>query len=123
MMSANTDLRGPMMMMIVGTAALFFPTILNMSLITVFGNDNILMYGPTDNATFDLARTTIILVVQTIGAIAFLRGLLFFYKSGTGQSQPGTLTKGFTHTLGGILCLNIVAAKNVLYTTLGIVGS
>lgn len=123
MMSNNTDFRGPSTMLIMGAFMIFFPTFIDISLTTVFGNANILQYTDTNNANWDNMRETIIKIVQFIGAAAVFRGGLFFHKVGTGQAQPNTLTRAFTHVIGGVLCLNIVAAKDILYGTLGILQS
>ncbi|MBB72856.1 MAG: hypothetical protein CMF50_10730 [Legionellales bacterium] len=118
MMSSQADLKGPLANIFFGMALIFSPTIINVGLTTVFGDASVLSY-PGDNRGWDEMGQTIVLIVNFVGGVAFIRGLFHLNKVGSGQAQQGTFAKGIIHLIGGILCLNIIGAKNVLYTTLG----
>jgi intracellular multiplication protein IcmC len=120
-MGAQHGLRGPFIMVVVGIACLFFPNTLTVGLTTFFGDSSILAYPTTDSALTDQAMDVLIKIVQLVGIIAVLRGLLLFHKSATGQAEQKTMGRAFTHVIGGILCINIVATTDVVYSTLGIV--
>jgi|GEM_PF-1211862 len=123
MMSNNADLKGPVMMLIAGTGCLFFPSMIDTGLQTLFGTDSILVYYTQKGDLFAQARNVLIGIVWLVGAIAFLRGLMLFYKTGTNQAEQKAGPRAVSHLIGGILCLNIVATKNVIYSTLGIFGN
>ena len=47
-------------------------------------------------------------------------GFLILTKA-TGQgAQPGTISKGFVHIIGGVLAINIVQTINMLQATVGL---
>jgi len=54
--------------------------------------------------------------------IAILRGFLILTKV-TGQgSQPGTISKGFIHMLGGVMAVHIVKTVEIMANTFGTGG-
>ena len=80
------------------------------------GSNNL---GVTDiaNATFDKFVAVIVLIIQFIGWIAFVRGLLMIKRAaeGSGQASYGTAV---THILGGILAANLIAFIDLLQQTM-----
>ncbi len=70
---------------------------------------------PAD-ATFDAFMLVIILIIQLIGWIAFVRGLLMIKRAaeGSGQASYGT---AITHIFGGILSANLIATVDVIQQT------
>jgi len=60
----------------------------------------------------------VIKVMQVIGVIAVIRGLLFLSKAGN-QGQPGMAGRGITHLIAGILAINIYGTWQVLENSLG----
>ena len=120
MMASQTDLRGPITSLAIAAALMFSPTVIQIGLTTVYGNDSIMAYQGAQNTGWNDMAQTIIAIVNFVGGVAFLRGLFIFHKLGVGQAQPGTFAKGMTHLIGGVIALNIVEASNILFTTLGI---
>ncbi len=120
MMAANADLKGPIIQIVVGACLVQLPVVTQVAMQTAFGTTNPLAYPESDNVDLDLLITTIILIVQFVGAIAIARGLFLFNKLGTGQAQPGTFSKAVIHVLGGTLCFNAYGTAQILFTTLGI---
>lgn len=119
MSSMQSDLRGPMITLAVGAALIFLPTAIDVGLTTVFGSDSIISYEP-DSSSWDQLAETLILIVQLVGAVAFVRGLIQFNRLGAGQAQPGMFGKALAHVIGGIIALNIVGATQIIFSTLGI---
>lgn len=70
----------------------------------------------TAGATFDSFMRVIVLIIQLIGWIAFVRGLLMIKRAadGTGQASYGTAA---THILGGIMASNLIATVDVIQQT------
>ena len=76
-------------------------------------------FGVTVNAddTFEAFVEVIVLIIQFIGWIAFVRGLLMIKRAaeGSGQASYGTAV---THILGGILAANLIAFVDVIQQTM-----
>ncbi len=120
-MVSQRNLQEPIMQMAIGAMLVFVPSTIKGLLTTVFGADSLLPYAPSlPNSSWDLALKTIIVFVQFVGFVAIVRGLLHLHKSSSGQAQQNTFAKGIVHLVGGVLSLNIVATKNILYSTLGL---
>lgn len=119
MMSSQQDLKGPLILMAVGTALLYLPTSVTAGLTTFWTDPN--PYGYEDHSSDQWATLiqNCFLVVQLIGTIAFIRGLLILTQLG-GHAQPGTLSKGVTHIIAGALCINLYDFINAINNTLGI---
>ena len=125
MMSVNADLKTPIILIGVGAVLIFYPTLINVSLSTVYGNTNILSY--TDNSNWsqqsNQAIEDVSLLLRLIGYISFFRGwMLMTHLAGQG-SPPGTFGKALMHIIGGILLVNIIATWDIIETTLGLGGN
>lgn len=119
MTSAGTDLRGPISSIVVAACLMFTPSIIDIGLTTVYGNASIISYEET-GTEWDNLSETIIMIVQFVGGVAFVRGLMIMHKVGTGQQQQVTFAKGLIHLIGGVIALNIVGATHIMFTTLGL---
>ncbi|MBY0377947.1 MAG: hypothetical protein K2Q33_05240 [Gammaproteobacteria bacterium] len=120
-MVSQRDIREPIMHLIIGALLVFAPSATRGLLTTVFGADSILPYAPTiPDTAWQLGLSTIIVFVQFVGFVAIVRGLLHLHKAAGGQTQQNAFAKGIVHLVGGVLSLNIVATKNILYSTLGL---
>ena len=126
-MSQHHSLKEPMYYFLSGSFLLFLPSGLKIFLVTTFGSENIMSYTQinTSNSFInsitssgDLAHS-LVLIVQIIGLVSFIKGWLIISKSG-GQSghQQGGFGKGIMHIFGGVLALNVVQSLNILSKTL-----
>jgi hypothetical protein len=62
------------------------------------------------------------LVIQLLGTISFIRGLVILtHMSGQG-AQPGTFGRGLTHIIAGTLCINLYDFLTAINGTLGVTG-
>ncbi len=118
--TAQNDLRPTIMELCVGVALVFLPSTLKTLLATVYGTDAITGYKHLPDSSWQVASDTLIIFVAFIGLVAVVRGLLHLHKASSGQSQQNGFAKGIIHLVGGVLSLNIVQAKNILYSTLGL---
>ncbi|MDD5587452.1 MAG: hypothetical protein PHY92_10975 [Alphaproteobacteria bacterium] len=86
-----------------------FSSIINWSAITGSG---------VDTAKADLTVHAILMFVQIIGAIAFVRGWLIIKSAveGTGQT---TVPQGITHVIGGTMAINIGLMLKLFDSTFG----
>jgi hypothetical protein len=119
-MTAQNDLRPTLMHLAVGGALIFLPSTIQSLLVTVYGTDAITGYAKLPDTSWQVAQDTLIIFVQFIGLVAVVRGLLHMYKAAHGQSQQNSFTKGIIHLIGGVLSLNIIQTKDILYSTLGL---
>lgn len=120
------EMAGPMVHILVGAVLIYFPSAIDTSLVTVFGSDNILTteslfaYKAVSGVDrWNKIATLVVYYLHLIGIIAFFRGWIILSKMAHSGSQPGSVGKGLTHIIGGILLINIVQAVNVIAVTLG----
>jgi hypothetical protein len=59
------------------------------------------------------------LVLQFIGTLAFIRGLVILSHMGSGHQQ-GQVSRGLTHIIGGVFCINIYQFLQVIFNTIGV---
>ncbi len=123
-MTAQQDIRPILMRLAAGAALIFIPSTLKSLLVTVYGADvSPIDYQPyldPTNNVWMLASKTLIVFTGFIGVVAIIRGLLHMHKAAEGQSQQNGFAKGIIHLLGGVLSMNIIQTKNILYSTLGL---
>ncbi len=119
MMSSSHDLKGPIMFIFIGALLLYFPTSVQVGMSTFWTNPNPYGYLQEQDQWSQFMRT-IFLIIQFIGALAFVRGLVILSHLGGHGGQPGTLGKGLTHIIGGVFCINIYQFVQVILITLGV---
>lgn len=121
MMSTQANATVPMVYVFVGTMMVYFVTILNVGSMTVLASptDSLMRYTSVNEASpFTGVINVVVMIVQLVGYIAFLRGWFILMKVGSNNS-PGTLGKGVVHLLGGVLAANIMTTWAVLMQTFG----
>jgi intracellular multiplication protein IcmC len=127
-MSQQHSMKEPIFYLLSGSMLIYLPSAISVFLSTVFGSDDILQYNqlqssnPIVNTLFGAAGVfgeDMILFIQIIGLVAFVRGWMMVAK-GASQSghQQGGLGKGMMHIFGGIMAINIVQTLNVINETL-----
>ena len=137
------EVAGPLMFVFVGTVLMYLPYTADVSIKTIFGeNSTLLFYGTTGltqqqryerlgsgeellsftTVSFQdqwvTLANTVVLYIQFIGIIAFIKGWVIMAKSGNPGVQPGSISKGITHIVGGIIAVNFVTAVDVIRETL-----
>jgi intracellular multiplication protein IcmC len=120
MMSTHANPTIPLVYVTIGSIMMSFTTMLNVGSMTVFASptDNMLVYqGATPGSPFSQLMSTVVVIIQVVGYIAFLRGWFILMKIGSNNS-PGTMGKGLVHLLGGILAANIMTTWAVINQTL-----
>lgn len=118
MQSRDRQLSVPIIYITVGAVLLFLPTSIQVGMSTFWTTPCPYCYIQQGGewATF---IANCFLIVQLVGLIAFIRGLLIFTtisSSGGGN----TFSKGLMHVIGGILCMNIYQLLQTVFTTLGL---
>lgn len=133
------ELSGPLGYLVVGAILIYLPTSTDYMMNSLFETTNS-MFGGSNSINYqamgqgssllgysggsgfeqnwvDLANT-LILYMQFLGFVSFVRGWFILSKAGNPGLQPGTITKGFTHVLGGVALINIVGVVNILKNTI-----
>lgn len=140
MHQSNDDggLSKPLSYLIVGAILIYLPTTTDFMMNSIFSSYNsIFGYGGSinysalgDGASLmsysggtsfeqnwaDLAKT-LVLYIQFLGFISFIKGWLMLSKAGNPHAQQGQIGKGITHVVGGIGLINIVGVFNILRNT------
>lgn len=127
MSSSHGNMKEPLIYLIVASALIYFPTGLNVALMTTFGSTNILQYAPVNssNQVIDvlfgpdsLVGPPLTIIIQTIGLGNFVRGWILIARGASGGQQQGGTGKGLIHIFGGILAINIVETVNIINNTI-----
>lgn len=120
MMSSQHELKGPIIFMMVGAALLYLPSSVQSGLNTFWTNPTPLAYVNDANGQWSTLINDSYLIMQLIGTIAFIRGLMILSHLGAAQGQPGQFGKGLAHLVGGILCINMYQFIRAVANTLGL---
>ncbi len=124
-MMSHADIVGPIIRMIVGSILLYVPWSLDMMLNTLWGGGTTMSdvqgyaASPGGVSPTDLMGP-VFTIVQVIGFVAFIRGLLQLTKAGEQGGQPGTVPRSLMLMFGGVMAINIVGTIDVLRATFGL---
>ena len=128
-MNADSSIIGPMVIMLVGVILMYTPGFLNIMFMTLYGQK----VQPT-GSWMDTAKAgggdqwysalvPMVGLVQVLGLIAFIRGWILVVKGAAPGSQPGNVSKGAMHILGGILAINITGTIDIINCSIGVGGA
>ncbi|HSW70347.1 MAG TPA: hypothetical protein VLH77_00010 [Gammaproteobacteria bacterium] len=119
MASQEHSLTGPLVGFFVGVAMLYLPSTVRSGLSTFWVTTNPYAYLNTASDQYTIFINACYGIIQLIGVIALIRGLLIMKQVGGGRAQQATLKAGLAHLVGGILCINIYNTIQVLEATVG----
>lgn len=122
MMGGEHHLSGPLIYLFVGAMLIYLPSSVYTGLHTIWGvNYTPYAYDTQSGDAFSIMQDTVFLIVQLVGVISFIRGLVLLTHIGGGHGgQPGTFGRALAHIIAGILCINLHAFVMMISTTLGI---
>ena len=134
------EIAGPLVYLIVGAALIYMPSTVEVTSHTFFGrgSKSVVIGGKIQLSALGNAATkilsyapelgiekywqdfvnTIILYVQLIGLLAFIRGWFIIAHSGQPGVQPGSISKGIIHIIGGIIAINFLPVFEILRNTI-----
>jgi intracellular multiplication protein IcmC len=119
MMSSEHSIMTPIIMLAVGTALLYLPSSVQVGMSTFWTNPNPYAYVEQQDQWSQFINGCFI-VIQLIGTIAFIRGLVLLSHVGGHQSSQGNFGKGLTQVIAGVFCINIYQFVQVILATIGI---
>lgn len=102
---------------------LYLPTAVLSAQETFFASPTILSYsvGSAVSAPGHIVLDVVIRFVQLVGLWTFLWGWVLLNRAhGRGHYDPGLGTKALAHLVGGIFCINIVAALQMVAQSFGL---
>jgi len=137
------EIAGPLVYIFVGTILIYIPSSTDVLSSTLFGSnvnsifsnsgnsysvnlqsmgkasDQILGYAPVSvEGQWAALIDTIVLYMQFIGFLAFMRGWFIVAESGQPGTQPGSISKGVIHIVGGLLAINFLPLVNAVHNTI-----
>lgn len=119
MMSAQHHLKEPLTYLVVGALLLYLPSSVQVGMSTFWADPS--PYGYLeDQDQWSQFINNCILVVQLVGTIAFIRGLVILSHTGGQHGGQGQFARGVTHIIGGLFCINIYGFVKVILFTLGV---
>ena len=93
-MSYQLSLAWPLGMMICGVFLIALPTVISTGVYALWSQSSALRYTGTDTG-WGQYMPPLLLFVRLIGVDAIIRGILLFSRTGSHNSQPGMVGKGF----------------------------
>lgn len=119
MMSGQHSVAGPLMMLLAGTMLMALPAVIDSAMLAFWSDQNPLSYegGP---GGYSALIPPVIMFVRIIGVGSFMRGIVLMSRSGSQQSQPGTMAKALIHLLAGVLCIHIIGTVDLMQNILGL---
>lgn len=124
MMSSSANIKEPLMYFFVGTALIYLPSLLDSALQTVFSSSQISLLQESDvnfGSQYYSGMSAVTQTVQLVGYIAFVRGIFMLSKTAnaSGASHGASVGKAVMHMFGGVLAINIVETKRILWASVG----
>ncbi len=117
--SSEAHLKGPLLYLIVGAALLYLPTTVRVGMSTFWANPTPYGYETDENGAWAELIKAGFMIIQLVGTISFIRGLLMLtHLGGAGAQQQGTLGKSLAHIIAGILCINLYDFLQTVFDTL-----
>jgi len=138
MQSQPGEIGGPLLYLVIGAVLIYLPGTTQITMASAFGQtasifsggqvnytnmgtgSNILGYvgaGSLENQWADLANTLVV-YIQFLGFLSFVKGWFLISKAAAPGHQPGSVSKGLTHILGGIGLINIVGLVQIVRNTI-----
>jgi intracellular multiplication protein IcmC len=105
--SSHASLKGPLIQFTVGTSLLYLPSTIAVGLNTFWNDPAPYAYLNESTEQWNLIMQGGFMVMQLIGAISFIKGLLVMSKLGGSGSQQDAFARGLTHMIAGALCINL----------------
>lgn len=119
MMASQTNVWPPIMTILVGSMFIYFPSAYQVGLQTLFhvSTPSPISYAGSSGVSEELINA-VVLIMQLVGCIAFIRGLLLLNSASGHGAQPGSYGKGITFIIGGLLAINMYGTWEVIVNTI-----
>jgi intracellular multiplication protein IcmC len=118
-MSTESSLKGPLTYIAVGAGLLYLPTSVQTGFTTFWTEPSPYAYQTAESGPFKEFIDACFLIVQLVGTIYFIKGLMMMTHLNA-NSQQGGFSRALTHIIGGIFCIDLYDFLNMIFTTLGL---
>ncbi len=120
MMSGEHHLGKPLTFIFVGAMLIYLPGVVNVSLGTFWGQSaNPYAWQTDSSGETSSISDAVFLIIQLVGTISFIRGLILLTQMGGGQQQ-GVFGRAMAHIIAGTLCINLYGFLQAVSSSLGI---
>lgn len=120
MMSSSHELKGPLLYLFVGAALIYLPSSVQAGLSTFWASPNPYAYLDEGNDPWWELIKSSLLIIELVGTIAFIRGLVLLTHLGGQGGQQGTFGRAMAHLIGGIFCINMYEFLQAIFATFGL---
>ncbi|MBS0350577.1 MAG: type IV secretion protein IcmC [Proteobacteria bacterium] len=122
MMSSQTSIAGPLMMLLSGVALLCSPLMIGTLLVSFWGTAGAsdLPYEGSTATGWSEFIPPILMLVRLVGVFSFMRGFVTAARIGSGHTQPGTIGKVLIYIFAGILSVHIMGTIKLIESFFGI---
>lgn len=119
-MSGDASLTPPLLNIFVGAALIYLPSSVQSGMSTFWTNPNPYGYDTTSSEEWDTFVGACFMIIQLVGVIAFMRGLMMLTKLGQGGGQQAGFGRAAAHIVGGIFCIDMYDFLQAVFATLGL---
>ncbi len=120
-MHVEAGIVAPAAQLFIGVALIYSPTLmdtLNETFWAATPENDAWSYPSAGGSTYEQLIKPMTNVIILVGMVAFFRGWLILSRAAAqGQTQPGTISKGITHIVGGFLAINITKTYSIIMGT------
>lgn len=120
MMSGDAKMSGPLLYLFVGAALIYLPSAVQSGMTTFWLHPNPYGYETSANDQWSIFISACFNIIQLIGVIAFIRGLVILAHMGGQGGHQATFGRAAAHIVGGIFCIDIYDFVQAVFVTFGI---
>ncbi len=118
MMSREHHIKGPLFTIAAGTALIYLPASVHVGISTFWESQFPVPYVPTSSDPWADLIKACFMIIQIVGVVAFIRGLVLLTHVSEGHGQSGGFAKAIAHLVGGIFCINMYQFILIIENTL-----
>ena len=118
MMSTQTSVKIPIVLIFVGSVLIFIPTTYTTLSLSFFGTSSVLRYDQVSSSMDPRLLEAIVGIIQLIGLISFIKGWMILVANAQQPGGQATVGKAATHIIGGLCAYNILGFTNIIWNTL-----
>lgn len=117
MMSKEHGIGTPLIYLAVGAALFYLPTTIEVGISTFWESTSPFSYVADPKDEWSSLIQSAFLLIQLIGVVSFIRGLVILSHTGGGGGQQGSFGRALTHIIAGIFLINMYAFLQVVFNT------
>ena len=128
-MQSNSSILAPAALIMIGVILMYTPEFLKIMFLSLYGTStvtSVIDWQAQHKSTsggidgWEASIVPLVGIIQAIGLFAFIRGWFLVVKSSAENAQPGNLSKGAMHIVGGVLAINITGTIDLVNQSLGL---